>query len=214
MSLRRPETHSPRASQKMLSSRTLYVVLAKVTVHHLQKTEHWTQPGTATKCFQIFAGNVPTKRISDSSNLRKWDLSIQPPQAVLLTPRLFTRGGGGVHATFGAFGMRVRYLVSAGAVLAAVALYALHREEVTINVNKPPSAAVVSPSSRPLGRGDVYETLGHLFIVGDVHGCLNEMQQLVNTYRTENETLVFVGDMTMKGAKNLRSPRPLFSYGA
>jgi hypothetical protein len=110
--------------------------------------------------------------------------------------------------------MRVRYLVSAGAVLAAVALYALHREEVTINVNKPPSAAVVSPSSRPLGRGDVYETLGHLFIVGDVHGCLNEMQQLVNTYRTENETLVFVGDMTMKGAKNLRSPRPLFSYGA
>jgi hypothetical protein len=108
---------------------------------------------------------------------------------------------GGVHFAFDTFGMRIRYLVTAGVVLAALVLFALRREEATVSLDNVASSTVVTPSPRPLGRGDVYETLGELFIVGDVHGCLEEMQQLVNMYRNESETLVFVGDMTLKGAE-------------
>ena len=46
-----------------------------------------------------------------------------------------------------------------------------------------------------------------LFIVGDVHGCIDEMRQLVTQYRNNDEILVFVGDLVMKGAAFPRCDR-------
>lgn len=47
---------------------------------------------------------------------------------------------------------------------------------------------------------------GKLFIVGDVHGCLDELSELVRRYRKPEETLVFVGDLTMKGGPGTGPP--------
>ncbi len=38
-----------------------------------------------------------------------------------------------------------------------------------------------------------------LFIVGDVHGCFDEMVELVTQHRRATERLVFVGDLVTKG---------------
>lgn len=38
-----------------------------------------------------------------------------------------------------------------------------------------------------------------LFIIGDVHGCLDELDTLVSSHHHTQEQIVFVGDLTMKG---------------
>jgi Icc-related predicted phosphoesterase len=45
---------------------------------------------------------------------------------------------------------------------------------------------------------------GRLLVVGDVHGCLDELQQLLQTvdYKQGSDNLVFVGDLVNKGPKS------------
>jgi hypothetical protein len=45
---------------------------------------------------------------------------------------------------------------------------------------------------------------GRLLVVGDVHGCFDELQQLLQTvdYKPDSDNLVFVGDLVNKGPKS------------
>jgi hypothetical protein len=45
---------------------------------------------------------------------------------------------------------------------------------------------------------------GRLLVVGDVHGCFDELQQLLQTvdYKQGSDNLVFVGDLVNKGPKS------------
>lgn len=45
---------------------------------------------------------------------------------------------------------------------------------------------------------------GRLLLVGDVHGCLDELQQLLQEvdFKRGSDNLVFVGDLVNKGPKS------------
>ena len=58
--------------------------------------------------------------------------------------------------------------------------------------------------------------MGKIIVVGDVHGCLVELEELLNScaYRPGEDRLIFVGDLINRGNYSLEVLQMAYTLGA
>jgi hypothetical protein len=92
----------------------------------------------------------------------------------------------------------VRVLLACGACLLASLVWSIDRGATTDDRG---ASRPVRPWQRGVVLRDFHVAEG-LFIVGDVHGCVRELETLVErSWNPKKQRLVVVGDVTLKGAR-------------